>query len=119
MTDRRDQIFRDACDKVSKNCNFPLQSKVEQRPAVASLLDGTMLAKVAPRCSCCVTRGIQEKFNLPTLCYCGRKGNNASPNHVSWLPLAEHYRWPETWILQLHLKGGRRFNPKQGNETCG
>ena len=28
------------------------------------------------------------------------------------------FQRPETWVLQLHLKDGRRFNPKQGNETC-
>ena len=49
MTDRSDRVFRDACDKVLENCSFTLQSKVEQHPAVTSLLDGTTFSLCYPR----------------------------------------------------------------------
>ena len=44
--------------------NFPLQPKVEQHPAVASLLDGMTFL----HCQCYLD-GIQEKVNLPTVVY--------------------------------------------------
>ena len=49
MTDRSDRVFRGACDKVLENCSFTLQSKVEQHPAVTSLLDGTTFSLYYPR----------------------------------------------------------------------
>ena len=49
MTDRSDRVFRDACDKVLENCSFTLQSKVEQHPAVTSLLGGTTFSLCYPR----------------------------------------------------------------------
>ena len=69
----------------------------------------------ARRRCCSVSHGIQEKFNLPTLCYCGPNGNTASQQQVICLSFSviveakTRFQRPETWVFQLHLKDGRSF----------
>ena len=48
MADYRDRTFRDACDRISKNCKYPLQLKVKQHRAVASFLEGNDVLAVLP-----------------------------------------------------------------------
>ena len=71
MTDRAEMRVT----KFWKIVVFSLQSKVEQHPAVTSLLDATTFSLCYPRDS-----------GKVCFCYCGPNGNEASPHHVSCLP---------------------------------
>ena len=106
----RDALLRKAVDKL---CDSMASLKVEQSDAVVSLLDGHDVLAVLPtgfygefegrtaRCSGflvrwtrrprCVTNGIREEFDFPSLCTCGRSGTRAASNGVGALTPAEYH----------------------------
>ena len=107
------RVFRDACDKVLENCSFTLQSKVEQHPAVTSLLDGTTFLAVLPtgfrKCFIfqlfVIVAEMEIKRRHTTLVVC--------PLQSIIDEMKTRFQRPETWVFQLHLKDSWYLNPKK------
>ena len=72
------------CGKQEVNfAILPLVLKVDQRDAVAFLLDGHDILAVLP------------KFDFPSLCNCGRNGTRETSNCFGCLSPEENHQWPD------------------------
>ena len=81
----RDVLLRKTRDKL---CDFPVS--FEGRPARCS-----EFCIRWPRCPRCLSYGIQEEFDFPILCNCGRNGTRETSNRVGFLSIAEHHQQPD------------------------
>ena len=54
-----------------------------------------LLQKAIDKLLRCLTYGIREEFDFPSLCNCGRNGTRATSNRVGPLSPADHHQSPD------------------------